>query len=292
VSKTSRSVSGKAASKTSTKKNSTSVAFDADDLAGSIWVALAIKSGATASEALACQTASAPYALPKFCDSIYAEDRSKNVTGEGDKSMADINENIKGLWERSVTTMLTSDLPRWYAMHLRKGVSYDELRKEIAEGIHPAPELFYPSETIKKRIGSRTVIDDKPFITSTVFFKTYPEKILPMFSRIGDKAWCYRVTRGAGSPYAVISSTDMIRFQSVIGIFTPDIEIHPLGELIPKPGESVIIIKAGYNNRQGEVEEVINTESGSAIFRIKLSTDQGYEWRVDLDPHQIERLLK
>ncbi|MDE5881111.1 MAG: phage integrase SAM-like domain-containing protein [Muribaculaceae bacterium] len=288
VSKMGRSVSGKAASKSAVRKDSKAVAFDVDDLVRSIWVAMAIKSGATASEALACQTAPAPYALPKFCDSIYTEGR-KNAGGEGDTN---VNESVRILWERSVTTMLTSDLPRWYAMHLRKGVSYDELRKEIAEGIHPAPELFYPSETIKKRIGSRTVIDDKPFITSTVFFKTYPEKILPMFSRIGDKAWCYRVTRGAGSPYAVISSSDMSRFQSVIGIFTPDIEIHPLGELTPKPGESVIIIKAGYNNRQGEVEEVINTESGSAIFRIKLSTDQGYEWRVDLDPHQIERLLK
>lgn len=324
-------------SQTASGKKATKVSgdgFDADMLSRSIWVAMAIKSGATASEALACQTDPAPYALPKFCDSIYLPslvrlNKSKDsqsltsvdsleatesntavnsaasasamnvsvkyemgkVSSSDGKVLSDCNVN-KALWARSVVTMLTSDLPRWYAMHLRKGVSYDELRKEIAEGIHPAPELFYPSETIKKRIGSRTVIDDKPFITSTVFFKTYPEKILPMFSRIGDKAWCYRVTRGAGSPYAVISSTDMSRFQSVIGIFTPDIEIHPLGELTPKPGESVIIIKAGYNNRQGEVEEVINTEGGSAIFRIKLSTDQGYEWRVDLDPHQIERLLK
>ena len=53
-----------------------------------------------------------------------------------------------------------------------------------------------------------------------------------------------------------------------------------------------MVIKAGYNNRRGEVEDVINTESGSVIFRVKLSTDQGYEWRIDLDERQIERILE
>lgn len=253
--------------------------FDADTLARSIWIACAVKSGATASEAFACVEGDADYVLPDFCRESFAKLEVK------------AKEN-KSLWVKTVNAVLTHDMPRWYAMHLRKGVDYDELRKDINESIRPVPELFYPSETIKKRVGNKTVIDEKPFISHTVFFKSYPEKILPMFSQIGDKAWCYRVTRSAGSPYAVISSRDMKRFQAVIGVFTSDIEVHNLGELSPKPGESVVVIKAGYNNRRGEVEDVINTESGSVIFRVKLSTDQGYEWRIDLDERQIERILE
>ena len=112
-----------------------------------------------------------------------------------------------------------------------------------------------------------------------------------MFSKIGDKAWCYRVTRESGSPYAVISPIDMRRFQMVIGVFTSDMEIHPLGTLVPRPGEQVMVVKAGYGNRQGEVEEVIEpTDGGSMIFRVKLSTDQGYEWRLDLDARQLQRI--
>ncbi|MDE5883235.1 MAG: phage integrase SAM-like domain-containing protein [Muribaculaceae bacterium] len=334
--------------------------FDADTLARSIWVACAVKSGATVSEALACVDGSAEYAVPDFfakgmqlagdASSEAADGMQGALTKQGtlakrrkggEKASVKSKEDLKGvssnsvedlegafeadlrnlqnghlkdvqarefregqkddlvtaeenkkLWDKTVNAVLTHEMPRWYAMHLRKGVDYDELRKDINESIRPVPELFYPSETIKKRVGNKTVIDEKPFISHTVFFKSYPEKILPMFSRIGDKAWCYRVTRNAGSPYAVISSRDMKRFQAVIGVFTPDIEVHNLGELSPKPGESVVVIKAGYNNRRGEVEDVINTESGSVIFRVKLSTDQGYEWRIDLDERQIERILE
>ena len=227
------------------------------DLVRDMWIAIAMKSGATHSEAM------------QMLDNPDAPARES--------------------WIRTVNSVLTHDMPRWYAMHLRKGVDFEELRKDIAEEIRPVPELFYPGETIRKRVGNKTVLDDKPFISNTVFFRSFPDRVQAMFSKIGDKAWCYRVTREAGSPYAVISPIDMRRFQTVIGVFTSDMEIHPLGTLVPRPGEQVMVVKAGYGNRQGEVEEVIEpTDGGSMIFRVKLSTDQGYEWRVDLDARQIQ----
>ena len=227
------------------------------DLVRDMWIAIAMKSGATHSEAM------------QMLDNPDAPARES--------------------WIRTVNSVLTHDMPRWYAMHLRKGVDFEELRKDIAEEIRPVPELFYPGETIRKRVGNKMVLDDKPFISNTVFFRSFPDRVQPMFSKIGDKAWCYRVTREAGSPYAVISPIDMRRFQTVIGVFTSDMEIHPLGTLVPRPGEQVMVVKAGYGNRQGEVEEVIEpSDGGSMIFRVKLSTDQGYEWRVDLDARQIQ----
>ena len=239
--------------------------FAASDEAGAqslvreIWVAIAMKSGATYSETLA--------------------------------ALDDAGSSSRYMWINTVNSVLTHDMPRWYAMHLRKGVDFEELRKEIAEQIRPVPELFYPGETIRKRVGNKMVINDKPFISNTVFFRSFPDRVQPMFSKIGDKAWCYRVTRESGSPYAVISPIDMRRFQMVIGVFTSDMEIHPLGTLVPRPGEQVMVVKAGYGNRQGEVEEVIEpTDGGSMIFRVKLSTDQGYEWRLDLDARQLQRI--
>lgn len=244
---------------------------DPDCLTRSIWAACALRCGATASEALAALDASAPLAIPSFCIPC------QNVADR------------RG-WEKSVASMLDHRLPGWYAMHIRKGIRFEELKKEISETVRPVPELFYPVETIRKRIGKRTVIEEHPFISTIVFFKSRQENILPMFSRIGDKAWCYRVSNSPGAPYAAISSHEMRRFQAAIGVFTPDIEIHRLGELTPRPGESVIVIKAGYGNREGELEEIINDGSGSAIFRVKLSTDQGYEWRMDVDARQIQRI--
>ena len=241
---------------------------DPNDAVRSLWAACAIQSGAMASEALGCVGGSAPYALPEFC-------MPANDTGDA------------RLWDNAVHSMIAHELPVWYAMHLRKGVDFDDLRKEIADCVRPIPELFYPSETVRRRVGNRTIVEEHPFISRTAFFKSRQENILPMFALIGDKAWCYRVTNTPGAPYAAISTRDMRRFQAAIGVFTPDIEIHPLGELTPRPGESVIIIKAGFENREGEVEEVIS-DGATTLFRIKLSTDQGYEWRMDLDARQIQ----
>ena len=241
---------------------------DPHDAVRSLWAACAMSGGATASEALGRLQGPAPYSLPEFC-------MPANDTGDA------------RLWDNAVHSMIAHELPVWYAMHLRKGVDFDDLRKEIADCVRPIPELFYPSETVKRRVGNRTVIEEHPFISRTAFFKSRQENILPMFALIGDKAWCYRVTNTPGAPYAAISTRDMRRFQAAIGVFTPDIEIHPLGELTPRPGESVIIIKAGFENREGEVEEVIS-DGATTLFRIKLSTDQGYEWRMDLDARQIQ----
>ncbi|MDE6336996.1 MAG: phage integrase SAM-like domain-containing protein, partial [Muribaculaceae bacterium] len=104
--------------------------FDADTLARSIWVACAVKSGATASEALACVDGSAEYAVPEFF--------VKGMQLAGDASSEAVDgmhltaaEENKKLWDKTVNAVLTHEMPRWYAMHLRKGVDYDELRKDI-----------------------------------------------------------------------------------------------------------------------------------------------------------------
>ena len=213
------------------------------------------------------------YAVPEFCHK------------------AAIHPDNKDWWINTVNATLLHDMPQWYAMHLRKGVTFEDVRKDILDKVRPIPELFYPCETIVRLTGNRKNVDEQPFIAKTVFFKSHPENERPMFKSIGEKAWCYRVLSVPGSPYAVIPRRDMERFQRAIGVFTPDVEITPLGALAPKPGESVIVVKAGFGNRTGEVEEVINKGCGSAIFRVKLTTDNGYEFRINVDERQIERII-
>lgn len=250
---------------------------DPDMLAASVWAACAMRSGATASQTLRHLHVSAPYSIPSFC-----------TPGPNEP---DTEAELKARWDSAVATLLTRDIPQWYAMHIRRGVSYEDLHKEIAENVRPVPELFYPCETIRRKIGNATIFEDRPFISQTAFFRCDPENILPMFRIIGDKAWCYRLSNTPDSPYAAISRRDMQRFQSAVGIFSSDTELQSIGQLTPRPGETVIVIKAGYANRRGKVEEIINPDSPTAIIRVLLSTDSGYEWRIDLDPRQIEPLL-
>lgn len=261
-------------------------AVDPDTLSASLWAACAIRCGATASEALSLLGRPAPYALPSFIKDIIGGPAAAGPSSSESKASeaaAPVAE-----WQRAVAALLAQGMPRWFAMHIRKGVDFADLRRDIAEAVHPAPELYYPCETIRRRLGRRTVVEDHPFIASTAFFRTRQELIMPMFHAIGDKAWCYRLSNSPGSPYAVIPQADMKRFQAAVGIFTPDIELHPIGELTPRPGEKVIVVSAGYSGREGEVEEVMDSGSGSILYRVRLTTDQGYEWRVDLDPRQLE----
>lgn len=247
--------------------------FSFEDLAGSLWVSIAIRCGATASEALDCISNPAPYTVPKF------HKRTGNSSDNREK------------WSKSVEAMLTYTLPKWYAMRLRRGVSFEEVKKETLK-LQPAPELFYPVETIRKHLRGKSAVIERPFITQTVFFKTNPENIRPMFSRIGDKAWCIRTSGNFDAPYAAIPQADMLRFQKAIGVFSADSEIYPLGSLTPKPGESVILIQADYSGREAVIEDVFENNCGTVMFRVKLTTDYGYEWRAKIDARQVELISR
>lgn len=247
--------------------------IDPDHLIRSIWAALAIHSGATPSQALGCLQGQAPYTIPAF---VHTDPRAAHTLPD---------------WNNAIHTLLTPQAPRWYAIHLRRGTDINEIRHEITTHIHPAPQLFYPVETLSQRTGPRNTTRHQPILTNTAFIRTNPENITPLLARIGHKAWCYRTTPSPTSPYATIPPTQMRRFQAAIGIFTPDNHLHPLGHLTPRPGETVIIIRAGYADRHAQVEEIINPHSPTAIIRLRLTTEQGYEWRINADPREIQRIL-
>lgn len=258
-----------------------------DTLSASLWTAYAMRSGATASEATASITPDNT-ARPLYTIPAYRTDDDAS----GDSYIAAQTSSIHeaaGTWQQAVETLLSRDLPGWYAMRLRRGVRFDDFRRELYDRLTSVPELFYPVETIRKHLGGKTKIVEHPFISGIVFFKTHPENILPMFAKIGDKAWCIRQSDSIEAPYARIPQRDMQRFQSAIGHFTADTELHPLGTLIPKPGEKVILIHTDYDGRQAEVEEIVESREDTAIIRVKLTTDFGYEWRINIDARQTER---
>lgn len=260
-----------------------------DALSASLWTAYAMRSGATASQAAAsianANTATPLYTIPT---EMTATETVTDEANADDAARTSSIEKAAQTWQQAVETLLSRDLPGWYAMRLRRGVRFEDFRKLLYDRLQAVPELFYPVETIRKHLGGKTKIVEHPFISGIVFFKTHPENILPMFARIGDKAWCIRHTDSAESPYARISQSDMQRFQRAIGHFTADTELHPLGTLIPKPGEKVILIHTDYEGRQAEVEEIVESREDTAIIRVKLTTDFGYEWRINIDARQTE----
>ncbi len=206
-----------------------SSAPDPDALARSLWTACAIRGGATASEAMAYAGGDAPYILPEFC--LQAQDSAPEAARAQDADF----EARSGQWMKTVGSMLTHESPKWYAMHLRGGVKFDELRKDISEFVKPVPELFYPCETIRRQIGGKMVMEDHPFISRTAFFRIHPDRVASMFHAIGDKAWCYRLSGSPGAPYAIISQADMRRFRPPSGSTPPTSRSIPSENSSPNP---------------------------------------------------------
>lgn len=242
-------------------------------LAGSLRAAIAMRCGATASRAEAELTAGAPYTLPPRPADMSPRTGEPRPEGE-------------------IEQLLTQGQTGWYVLRMRRGVSFDELQQRIVARIHPSPELFYPVETVRKKLRGRNILVEQPFISQTVFVRTRREDLLPLMREIGDLAWCVRLSREADAAPAVVPRREMTRFQQAIGIFTPDTELYLPGTLKARPGEKVILIQAGYTDRHAIIEDVVRSDSGTVLFRVRLNTDFGYEWRATVDSRQTHPLAR
>lgn len=124
-----------------------------------------------------------------------------------------------------VADYINPNRPAWYAMRLRSGITPTAIRQHLrkSDATHMVQQYFYPCQEIARRTGRKLTFDSRPYIADILFFKALPRDLRPLFSTIGHMAWCYRNTNSTQSDYARIPDRSMQRFQSAIGIFTPDL---------------------------------------------------------------------
>lgn len=235
------------------------------------WLLAALRCGTTPTAAVRA-LGTTPQALPAL---------SLCATGGSPEPDATLTE--------AVALSFIDDPLRWYAMRLRPHTDYDRLidRLNIIGGEVPIPELFYPSEEIARRTGRRLTREQRPVIRDIVFFRSRLADILPLFSRIGDLAWCYTVSGRPGSPYAPIPERSFALFQATIGAFTPDYDVAPAGTFTPLPGQRVVIIGGLFDGSEAIIESIQPAPAGSdTLYRFTLTGDNGIEWRISVDSRQ------
>lgn len=246
---------------------------DAQDSLRSLWLQTALKVGIRASAAVSVLRET-PKGLPiiSVASNIYIDDECR--------------ENILN----TVTKILVENPVQWHIMRLRHGVKYESLKDRLGllNDNHKAPDTFYPSEEIAKRIGKKMVYRNKPLIPGIVFVRTRPTDINRIMRIAGDIAWCMRDTSRADHSYAVVPQKSMETFQQVIGQFTPDYKLYPLGTLLLKPQDRVIIIGGDYSGTEAIVEKSPKDTTGDIIYQIRFIDDTGFEWHIPKD----QRLLK
>ncbi len=191
-----------------------------------------------------------------------------------------------------VAKMFTTNPARWYAMRMRPKVKFENLKERftLLKDELPSPEFFYPHEEICRRIGKKKSTVQRPIIPDIVFFKSRETDIYPMFLKIGDMAWCYRVNGAAGSAYAHIPKQSFELFQQAIGQFTPDYEVAPIGELTPEIGDEIVVVGGLFQTQEGSINRIDEQlDEANKIYRVCITADNGFKWDIGIDARIARR---
>lgn len=235
------------------------------------WAYAALRCGVMADEiisVLGCR----PVGLPAFAivkeDSSVSEPRRREIC-------------------QIVGAVFSNNPVNWYAMKLRPRVKFRQLRAQIESSADQLPviDMFYPCEEIARRVNKKIVKEQKPVLPDIVFFKSRYADIRPLFSKIGDLAWCYT----SGDRYAAIPDSSMEHFQRTIGKFSPDYEVGPVGSIALNKGDKIVVLSGPFSGYRGEVAGSSPEEYGT-VYRIMIFNDQSFsiEWRVN-DPRLVQK---
>ena len=188
-----------------------------------------------------------------------------------------------GATERLATLEIVADSLadnpfRWYAMQLRRGEDYETIAE--LSGLE-AQNLYYPSREVTRRVGRRLTVSTRPFLPGVVFFRMRPSDVAPLFRKIGSRAWVYRQTASAQSPYAVISPAEMMAFQLAVGVLidrtAAPAEMHP--------GDTVEIIGGDFRGLCATIQS-----TAPNVYRLLLPALNGIPWQIDTSPHLLRPL--
>lgn len=205
---------------------------------------------------------------------------------------SEISEKEKAGIKAEVARLFVACPEKWHVMKLRTRTKFEDITRRfgLMGDRLKCPQMFYPCEEIMKRVGRRLVSVTKPVIPDIVFFKCRESDIYPIFSVIGDLAWCYTVSGKPGDAYASVPDTAFEIFQKTIGQFTPEYQVAPLGAIPLKVNDRVVVVGGLFEGEKGRVDKIeTGASDGSTVYRLFITKDNGIEWRVTLDRRFLRR---
>ena len=176
---------------------------------------------------------------------------------------------------------------QWHAMKLRHGVSPDDI--ETAVGNMPGismPQTFYPMAKVARKKGGNIKYEMKPLLPDVLFFKATEGQIEPLLAAIGEMAWVYRQTASVDSPVAVIPTNDMVAFQRMVSVFTPDMVV---GMAQPEltAGQRVVVTGGALAGLEATVRRSLSRAAAAdeqieATFSLEITNTVGIHWTATL----------
>lgn len=180
----------------------------------------------------------------------------------------------------------------WYALKLRRGVSYDNLQTEIQKAF---PEFcnedtfFYPQKEVSRRVDKRIVTEVTPVIPDIVFFHVQPCHVgkIDRLIRMAGLGWIFRTVNTSESDYSVIPRSSMLDFQKMIGVFSSNMRIELTQERPIGVGREVRITGGIMTGYKGMIYDIKEGDDGRLIY-IKISNEYSVRAELKIEEHFVE----
>lgn len=251
----------------------------APDTTFSLWAYVAMGCGVSASDVAACI---AP--------------RNKNVLITAMAVPSELSDEQISRIRRNVESTLNHNPLHWYAMHLRRRVTYKDLVDRLNERSIVLDEIYYPMEDVFRKVGKKKVFESQPVISWLVFFRTRATLLNNLYKEIGDLAWGYRYLPDFRSPYAVISEREIRYYQESIGTLSPGTQILNDDEVKFNEGDYLVVLGGALNGRHAifvsEKKLKGDTPEGRIIYRVRLAGGTNANWIVEKDPNLVRKITE
>lgn len=209
-------------------------------------------------------------------------------------SRVSLTANRKRTVLQKVADSINDNTRQWFIMKLRSGKTPDDIKEAIAENFAEmvSDTIFYhpTHQVVRYDKKNKKIREEVPYLPGILFFKTRRDKVGALFSRIGDLAWCYKMSNTPDSPYCTIPIGEMKKFQKYIGQFTPDIKM----ELVSRDdalalGTTVRINGGGMMEGRIGIIQSVKKANGTRTYTLILSDRDVAMWTVkDIDEVYIE----
>ncbi|MDE5714364.1 MAG: hypothetical protein K2I16_12200, partial [Muribaculaceae bacterium] len=86
---------------------------------------------------------------------------------------------------------------RWYVMRLRHGVAPEDIAASLGDDEKKGYKeltFYYPVRKEVRKKNKKIETIETPYLPGLLFFRLRSDKVGKYMSRVGDMAWCYRVS--------------------------------------------------------------------------------------------------
>ncbi|MBD5356423.1 MAG: hypothetical protein HDR88_05390 [Bacteroides sp.] len=192
----------------------------------------------------------------------------------------------------------------WYAMKLRRGISFSDISSILSGTIpdaYEAASFFYPERESVKKIGKRIVRETVPVIPDIVFLRIQQRHLadIDRTLRHAGMAWVFRMTNTPDSEYSIIDNASMLTFERAVGLLTPDMKVELTDRAPLSIGREVCItggVLAGYRGiiydiKPTTIHQHSDNQPTTRQIYMRISSSDFMKIEVAVDEEFIEPLL-